>query len=153
MIQLALFEPEIPQNTGTLLRLGACLGLPVHIIEPCSFVFDDARLKRSGMDYLNHVNLMRHNSFDAFKKNAPGRLILLDVNGTTPYTHFNFLPTDTLLLGRESNGVPPFVFQECITTYIPMRPQQRSLNVAIAAAMVLGEALRQTNLFPEGGLE
>jgi tRNA (cytidine/uridine-2'-O-)-methyltransferase len=154
-MRLALYEPDIPQNTGTILRLSACLGVAVDIVEPCGFVFDDRRLRRAGMDYLDAVDLTRHSSWNAYRiwragSERAGRLILLTTKGDTPYTDFPYAPSDTLLFGRESGGVPPEVHEAAdARLVIPMKPGLRSLNVAVAAAMVLGEALRQTRGFPE----
>jgi tRNA (cytidine/uridine-2'-O-)-methyltransferase len=148
-MRLALFEPDIPQNTGTLIRLGACMGVPVDIIEPCGFVFSDKSLKRAGMDYLERATINRHDSWQRFLDNRAqsttgGRLILLSTKAAQPYTDFKFHETDTLLLGRESAGVPDAVFEQAdASVLIPMAEGARSLNVAIAGAMVLGEALRQ----------
>ena len=152
-MRLVLFEPDIPQNTGALLRLGACLGVAVDIVEPCGFLFDDKRLRRAGMDYLEAVEMVRHRSWRAYRAMAgdaaPGRLVLLTTQGQTRYSDFTFRPGDNLLLGRESAGVPEEVHAEAdARLMIPMRTGIRSLNVALAAAMVLSEALRQTNLFP-----
>ncbi len=145
-MRLVLFEPDIPQNTGTLIRLGACMGVPVDIIEPCGFVFSDKSLKRAGMDYLERATINRHDSWAAFLENrTSGRLILLSTKAAQPYTRFEFDKDDTLLLGRESAGVPDEVFDRAdARVLIPMAEGTRSLNVAIAGAMVLGEALRQT---------
>lgn len=151
-MRLALYEPDIPQNTGTILRLCACLGVAVDLIEPFGFVWDDRHLKRAGMDYLDQVTLTRHRSWDAFRA-APqaGRLVLLTTHGTLPYHRFAFRADDTLLLGRESAGVPETVHRAAdARLVIPLRRGLRSLNVASAAALVLGEALRQTGLLPEG---
>lgn len=144
-MRLALFEPDIPQNTGTLIRLGACMGVPIDIIEPCGFVFSDKSLKRAGMDYLERATINRHDSWEAFLENREeGRLILLSTKAAEPYTGFNFARDDTLLLGRESAGVPDHVqVRADASVVIPMAESSRSLNVAIAGAMVLGEALRQ----------
>ena len=153
-MRLALYEPDIPQNTGTILRLSACLGVAIDIIEPCGFVFDDRRLRRAGMDYLDAVDLTRHSSWNAYRvwragSDRAGRLILLTTKGDTPYADFSFAASDTLLLGRESGGAPPEVHEAAeARLLIPMKPVLRSLNVAVAAAMVLGEALRQTKGFP-----
>jgi tRNA (cytidine/uridine-2'-O-)-methyltransferase len=149
-MRLALYEPDIPQNTGTLLRLGACLGVAVDIIEPCGFVLSDRRLRRAGLDYLASAELTRHASWAAFlaAKEPEERLVLLTTQGTIPYHRFSFARSDILLLGRESAGVPPEVHATCAARLrIPMQPARRSLNVALAAAMVLGEAMRQTGLF------
>ena len=154
-MRLALFQPDIPQNTGTLLRLGACLDLPIDIIEPCGFIFNDKAIKRAGMDYLNMVNCRRHNSwqdFLNFRQQHPdeyGRIILLTTHAEKPYTDFKFAPNDIILMGRESAGVPEAVHKFADSRLlIPMNPSARSLNVALAAVMVVGEALRQTDLFP-----
>jgi tRNA (cytidine/uridine-2'-O-)-methyltransferase len=149
-MRLALYHPDIPQNAGALLRLGVCLGVAVDIIEPCGFVLSDRRLKRAGMDYLAAASLTRHISWEAFREAHRGRLVLLTTKGPEAYHRFRFRPDDTLLLGRESAGVPDEVHGAAAARLrIPLRPGQRSLNVALAAAMVLGEALRQTDLFPE----
>jgi tRNA (cytidine/uridine-2'-O-)-methyltransferase len=153
-MRLALYEPDIPQNTGAILRLAACFGVGVDLIEPCGFVWSDRRLRRAGMDYLDGVALTRHESWRAFqaaRTAAPraGRLLLLTTAGETPYQEFAFTPADTLLVGRESAGVPPEVHAAAdARLVIPMRPDVRSLNVALAAAIVLGEALRQTGGLP-----
>jgi tRNA (cytidine/uridine-2'-O-)-methyltransferase len=148
-MRLALYEPDIPQNTGTLLRLGACLGIAVDIIEPCGFLFTDKGLKRAGMDYLDLANYRRHASWEAFEADCTGRLVLLSAKATHPYTEFRFAPDDILLMGRESAGVPDSVRDAADARLrIPLMPGLRSLNVALAAAMVLGEALRQTEGFP-----
>ena len=151
-MRLALFQPDIPQNAGALIRLGACLGVPVDIIEPCGFVLSDRRLRRAGMDYLESAALTRHASWAAFRASRPAaRLVLLTTAATLPYHRFTFAPDDTIVLGRESAGVPPEIHAACAARLIiPMRPGLRSLNVALAAAMVLGEALRQTARFPGG---
>jgi len=148
-IRLALFEPDIPQNAGALIRLGACLSVSVDIIEPCGFLFDDARLKRAGMDYLEFAEVARHVSWDEFARAMTGRMILLTTKATQSYTDFRFAPDDVLILGRESAGVPEHVHQAAAARLrIPMKKGLRSLNVAQAGAMVLGEALRQTKGFP-----
>ena len=148
MIRLALYQPEIPQNTGTLLRAGACLGVQLDIIEPCGFGLSDARLKRAGMDYVEIANYTRHTTWQCFKDKAQEnnhRLVYLTPHSEVSYTDFEFTPQDILILGRESDGLPDSVAREIphhIT--IPMVEGRRSLNVALAGAMVLGEALRQT---------
>ncbi len=153
-MRLALFEPDIPQNTGAMLRLAACLGAPVDLIEPCGFVWSDRRLRRAGMDYLEGVQLTRHSSWEAYQTArsavpGPGRLVLLTTRGDTPYHAFRFLPSDTLMVGRESAGVPEAVHQAAESRIlIPMVTGSRSLNVALAAAIVLGEGLRQTAQLP-----
>lgn len=155
-MRLALFQPDIPQNTGTLLRLGACLDLPLDIIEPCGFIFNEKAMKRAGMDYLDMVSYKRHNSWEDFltyRKEHPkeyGRIILLTTHATITYTNFKFLPNDIILMGRESAGVPEAVHQLADSRLlIPMNQNARSINVAVSAVMVIGEALRQTDLFPK----
>lgn len=151
-MRLALFEPDIPQNAGALIRLGACLGVPLDVIEPCGFLFSDAGLKRAGMDYLERAEVQRHQSWAAFLENQRGegrRTVLLSAKAALPYTDFAFTADDTILLGRESAGVPPEVHESVEARLrIPLRPGLRSLNVAQAGAMALGEALRQTGGFP-----
>lgn len=148
-MRIALFQPDIPQNTGTILRLAACTGIAADIIEPCGFVWSSARLRRAGMDYLDGVAMSRHASWEAYSRLRQGRLVLLTTKATTAYTDFAFHPADTLLLGSESTGVPDFVHAMADARLrIPMAPAARSLNIALAAAMVLGEALRQTAGFP-----
>ncbi len=145
-MRLALFEPDIPQNTGALIRLGACLGVPIDIIEPCGFLWSESKLRRAGMDYLSLAEVNRHASWQAFlAARRGGRLVLLSTKAAEPYTGFAFQPSDILLLGRESAGVPDHVHNLAdARLVIPMRPGLRSLNVALSAAMVLGEGLRQT---------
>jgi tRNA (cytidine/uridine-2'-O-)-methyltransferase len=151
-MRLALYEPDIPQNTGTILRLAACLGVPVDLIGPTGFDMTDRALRRAGLDYLAHVELTRHASFAAFeerRRSAGARLVLLTTRGETAHASFAFTPSDTLLLGRESAGVPPPVHAAADARLrIPVRAGLRSLNVAVAAALALGEALRQTHGFP-----
>jgi tRNA (cytidine/uridine-2'-O-)-methyltransferase len=148
-MRLALYEPDIPQNAGALLRLGACLGVAVDIIEPTGFVLGDRRLKRAGMDYLDLAEFTRHASWVRFLDQRRGRLILLTTRATAPYHRFAFRADDILLLGRESAGVPDHVHEAVDARLrIPLRRGARSLNVALAAAIVLGEALRQTEQFP-----
>jgi tRNA (cytidine/uridine-2'-O-)-methyltransferase len=149
-MRLALYEPDIPQNTGAILRLAACLGVAVDIIEPCGFLLDDRRLRRAGMDYLDRAALTSHSSWAEFRATqGSGRLILLTTRGTRPYHRFAFAPSDTLLLGRETAGVPEEVHAAAAARlYIPLRPPSRSLNLAVAAAIVVTEALRQTDLLP-----
>ncbi|WP_216825343.1 tRNA (cytidine(34)-2'-O)-methyltransferase [Kiloniella sp. EL199] len=153
-MRLALYQPDIPQNTGTMLRMAACLDVAVDIIEPCGFVLNDKRMKRSGMDYLDQTELVRHTSWDAFNNNRqesarPKRLILLSTKATTSYVDFIFEPNDILMVGRESAGVPDDVHKAVDhSVLIPMAVGVRSLNIAVSAAMVLGEALRQIGGFP-----
>ena len=149
LIRLALFQPEIPQNTGTLLRATACLGVELDIIEPCGFGLSDSRLKRAGMDYIELSNYTRHVSWEVFKKNAhihKKRLIFLTPHSDVFYTDFEFSNNDILILGRESDGMPNGISSDIACHIaIPMIEGRRSLNVALAGAMVLGEALRQMN--------
>lgn len=154
-MRLALFQPDIPQNTGTLMRLCACLNLPIDIIEPCGFVFNDKAMKRAGMDYLDMVNCRRHDSwvdFLAYRAAHPkeyGRLVLMTTKASQPYVDFQFKSNDVILMGRESAGVPQEVHETVdARIVIPMAPEARSINVAVSATMVIGEALRQCRLFP-----
>lgn len=155
-MRLALFEPDIPQNTGAILRLAACLRVGVDIIEPLGFILSDRRLKRAGLDYLDAVELTRHRSWQAFeagrqRSGRKRRLVLLTTRARLVYTDFAFRADDVLLIGRESAGVPQEVHDAAdARVRVPMASGLRSLNVALAAAMVLGEALRQTEGFPGG---
>ena len=144
-MRLALYQPDIPQNTGAMLRLAACFGLGVDVILPAGFIFDDKRLRRAGMDYIDQVEIARHSSWEAYRRSPrTGRLLLLTTKGDRAYTDFAFEAADTLLVGRESSGVPPEVAAAAdARLVIPMRPGLRSLNVAMAAAIVTGEAMRQ----------
>jgi tRNA (cytidine/uridine-2'-O-)-methyltransferase len=152
-MRLALFQPDIPQNAASLIRLGACLGVPVDIIEPCGFLFSDSGFRRVGLDYVALATVLRHASWDVFRESLPGRLVLLTTKAQAAYTAFAFAPGDTLLLGRESAGVPDFVHEAAdVRLCIPLKPPARSLNVAQAGAMVLGEALRQTGEFVGEGI-
>ncbi|MBP0578174.1 tRNA (cytidine(34)-2'-O)-methyltransferase [Labrys sp. LIt4] len=151
-LTLALFQPDIPQNAGTMLRLCACLGVKAAIIEPAAFPVSDRAFRRAGMDYLDHLTVDRHVSFPAFEawRAVSGqRLVLLTTKGAVPLSGHAFQPDDILMVGRESAGVPDAVHAAAdARVFVPMRPGLRSLNVAVAAAMVLGEALRQTDGFP-----
>jgi tRNA (cytidine/uridine-2'-O-)-methyltransferase len=151
MIRLALFQPDIPQNTGTMLRMAACLGVPVEIIEPAGFDVSDRNFRRSGMDYLDQVAIARHASwtrFEAWRQEAKLRLVLATTKAALPYTDFTFRPGDIVLVGRESAGVPDEVHGAAdARVVIPMNQGLRSLNIAVSAAMILGEALRQTGAF------
>jgi tRNA (cytidine/uridine-2'-O-)-methyltransferase len=151
MPRLALYQPDIPQNTGTILRLAACLGVPVDIIEPAGFDVSDRNFRRAGLDYLDRVAVTRHRSWRAFEEWRTGhghRLVLATTKSALPYTDFAFTRDDILLLGRESAGVPDEVHEAAdATIVVPMQPGLRSLNVAVAAAMIIGEALRQTGAF------
>jgi tRNA (cytidine/uridine-2'-O-)-methyltransferase len=151
-LRLALFEPDIPQNTGALLRLAACLGVGVDLIEPFGFLYDDRRLRRAALDYVAQVAIRRHASWDAFCGNRDGdsRLILLTTAGSVRLHDFAFAAADTLLLGRESAGVPEHVHRAAAARVrVPIAPEARSLNVALAGAIALAEALRQTGGFPQ----
>ena len=156
-MRLALFQPDIPPNTGTILRLGACLGVPVDIIEPCGFPIGERSFRRAGMDYLDLARITRHLDWPHFldaighrRAGAP-RLVLLTTKGSTPYTEFAFRPDDILLLGQEGSGAPAYVHQAAdARVRIPLAAGVRSLNIAVAAGIVLGEALRQTDGFPKG---
>jgi tRNA (cytidine/uridine-2'-O-)-methyltransferase len=149
-MRLALFEPDIPQNTGTLMRLCACLNVPLDIIEPCGFILSDKNLKRAGMDYIGHLDMTKHLNWEAFKAaTADKRLVLLSTKASGSFLDFEFRTDDVLIAGRESAGVPDQVHAECAArVFIPMKPGMRSLNVALASAMILGEALRQTRSYP-----
>ncbi len=155
-MRLALYQPDIPPNAGTMLRLAACMGVAVDLIEPCGFPFGARNrprdLRRAGMDYLDRVVLTRHASWPAFlSARQPGRLILLTTRAESAYTGFRFAGDDILLVGRESAGVPEAVHAAAdARVSVPMAAGCRSLNVAVAAAMVLGEALRQAGRFPGG---
>ncbi len=148
-MRLALFEPDIPQNAGTLMRLCACLGVPMDVIEPCGFVLSDKNLKRAGMDYIERLDLTKYLNWEAFKTAHAGkRLVLLTTKAAGSYADFEFQPDDVLIAGRESAGVPEHVHAACdARLLIPMKAGLRSINVALASAMVLGEALRQTKGF------
>jgi tRNA (cytidine/uridine-2'-O-)-methyltransferase len=161
LLHLALYQPDIPQNAGSLMRLCACLGVAMDIVEPCGFLLSDRNFRRAGMDYRAGVDLTRHDSWEAFRRNraakggakggakSGGRVLLLTTKSARPYTDFAFAAGDALLVGRESAGVPEAVHTQVeARLLIPMRPGMRSLNVAQAAAMVLGEALRQIQGFP-----
>lgn len=151
LMRLALYEPDIPPNLGTLIRLGACLGVPLDVIEPCGFPWGDRDLKRAAMDYGALGEVIRHESWESFSTNrlTSARIVLLTTKAALPFTAFTFKPSDILLVGRESAGVPDTIHQAAdARVTIPMRPPARSLNMAVAAAMVLTEALRQTNGFP-----
>ena len=143
-MRLALFQPDIAANAGTLIRLGACMNVAVDIIEPCGFPFGDAAFRRAGMDYVQQANVTRHVSWDTFRNGNQGRLVLATTKASLAYTSFAYDENDTLLLGRESAGVPPEVAATCAASVcIPMSTGTRSLNVAVAAAMILGEMIRQ----------
>ena len=151
-MQLALYQPDIPQNAGTILRLCACLGVTAHIIEPTGFPASDRAFRRAGMDYLDQVEIIRHigwQDFDAFRRSEGLRLVLASTKAATRYTEFAYAKNDIVLLGRESAGVPDDVHNTAdARIIIPMRESLRSINVAVTAAMIMGEALRQVDAFP-----
>jgi tRNA (cytidine/uridine-2'-O-)-methyltransferase len=152
-VRLALYQPDIPQNTGTILRMAACLNVAVDVIGPTGFDMSDRSLRRAGLDYLEHVALTRHTSFEAFQavrlaQTPPPRLVLLTTHAGDDHLEFRFGAGDIILLGRESAGVPLAVHASAdARVRIPMVAGLRSLNIAVAAAIVLGEALRQTGGF------
>ena len=154
-MRLALFQPDIPQNLGAGVRLAACMGVPLEIIEPCAFPLSDRALKRTAMDYGAHVELIRRTSWTGFEAEARKhgrRIVLFTTKGAEPLQRFVFAPDDILLFGRESAGAPDEVHAAAdARLFIPIRPETRSLNVIVAAAMALGEALRQTNGWPTTG--
>jgi tRNA (cytidine/uridine-2'-O-)-methyltransferase len=148
-MRIALFEPDIPQNLGAFIRLSAGLAVPLDIIEPCGFPVDDKRIRRAAMDYYDLASITRHASWTAFcRDRPPGRLVLLTTKGARTLPDVAFEPSDTLLLGRESAGVPDEVHEAAdLRLRVPLQKGARSLNVALAASMVLSEALRQTSGF------
>lgn len=154
-VRIALFQPDIAANTAAAIRLAACLDVPLTIIEPCGFVWDERRLRRVGLDYLQHVVLDRAASFAAFqdaRRAAAARLVLLTTRTDRPYHAAEYRPSDILLVGRESGGVPDPVHEAAdLRVRVPMAPGRRSLNVVTALAIVLGEALRQTGGFAGNG--
>lgn len=149
-MRIALYEPEIAGNVGAVMRLGACMGAAVDLIEPLGFAWDDKRVRRAAMDYIDHVEVTRHAGFAAFRAAvAPRRLVLFTTKAMQSVYDFSFAPDDVLLFGKESAGVPPQVAEACDARLrIPMRPEVRSMNLASSAALVLGEALRQSGSLP-----
>lgn len=153
-VRIALYEPDIPQNAGAVLRLAACFGVAVDVIEPCGFVWSEARMRRAAMDYAAMAACFRHDSWTAFERSRReeprgGRLVLFTTRGRQRHVDFDFRPEDTLLFGRESSGVPDAVHDAAdAAVYVPLAPGARSLNVATAVAIGLAEALRQTGLLP-----
>lgn len=147
-LRLALYQPDIPQNTGAMMRLCACLGAGLDIIEPCGFVLDDKKVRRAGMDYIDHLSTTRHASWEKFLEQVGSRrIVLLTTKSAMPYTDFAFRDDDILMVGRESAGVPEDVHARAdARIVIPMAPGLRSLNVALSAAMVMGEAVRQIKI-------
>lgn len=150
LLRLALYQPEIAGNVGTILRLAACLNVPVDLIEPMGFAFSDRALARSGMDYLTQVDVTRHVDWAAFESSVPGRIVLLTTKGATRLPSARFEPGDTLLLGTESAGVPEEVHARAdFRVKIPLRAGLRSLNISVAAGIGVAEALRQLDGWPE----
>ncbi|HEU0311352.1 MAG TPA: tRNA (cytidine(34)-2'-O)-methyltransferase [Sphingomicrobium sp.] len=148
-MRLCLFEPEIAGNVGAVMRLGACMGVAVDLIEPMGFDWDDKRVRRTAMDYIDHVEVSRHSSFEAFRRARRGRLILFSTRGRLSPYDFAFMPDDILIFGKESGGVPAdIVLASDAMLRIPIRPEVRSFNLATSAALALGEALRQTAGLP-----
>lgn len=149
-MRIALFEPEIAGNVGAVLRLGACMGTAVDLVEPMGFEWDDRRVRRAAMDYIDHVDVTRHADFAAFRSASAGRrLVLFTTKATQSPYDFAFRPDDVLVFGKESAGVPPEVAEACeVSLRIPMRSGVRSMNLAMSASLVLGEALRQTDSLP-----
>lgn len=145
-MRLALYQPEIAGNVGAVLRLGACLGAAVDLIEPMGFAWDDRRVRRAAMDYIDHVEIARHADYAAFRQSLGGRrLVLFTTKADASLYDFAFADSDVLLFGKESAGVPAEIAAACDARLrIPIRPQVRSMNLASAAALALGEALRQT---------
>lgn len=151
-MHLVLFQPEIPQNVGTLMRFAACMGISLDIIEPCGFLFTDKHLKRAGMDYVELALTHRFSSWETFcEERRKKRRVAIIPSASRLYTDFSFMPTDLMIMGQESIGLPPHIIEACNETVaIPMVPGRRSLNLALAAAIVTTEALRQTHQFPRG---
>lgn len=150
-IDIALYQPDIANNTGTLIRLGACLGLTIHVIHPAGFPISPKTLARAGLDYIEHAVLREHvnfTAFDSWRRSEARRLVLLTTKSAQSAYRVRFLPGDILLLGRESAGVPDSVAEASdLRVRIPMQPERRSLNVALAGAMIAGEAMRQIEGF------
>jgi tRNA (cytidine/uridine-2'-O-)-methyltransferase len=151
-MRLALFQPDIPQNLGAALRLGACLGVPIDVIEPCGFPLSERAVRRAALDYMGKAEVVRHAGWGEFLTSREGRLLLFTTRGALPFQNFRFEASDILLFGRESAGVPEEVHAAADARLcIPLVAGARSLNVVVAAAMALGEGLRQTNGFPSAG--
>lgn len=147
---LALFQPDIPQNLGAALRLGACMGVSVHVIEPCGFPLSDKAIRRAAMDYGQPADVTRHPGWAEFHASRQGRIVLFSTKAASPLHDFNFRPDDILLFGRESVGVPDEVHEASdARVFIPLTAGRRSLNVTVSAAIGLSEALRQTGQFPK----
>lgn len=153
MIRIAAYAPEIALNLGNTIRTAACFDLPVSVIEPCGFPFSLKALRRSAMDYADLAQIDHHLDWATFCRNVPARRVLLTTKASTPYTQFQFQAGDALILGRESSGVPPEVVDDCeAQVTIPMSPNTRSLNVSTSAAIVVAEALRQLDAFPQSSI-
>ena len=151
MVRICLYQPDIPQNVGAMMRLCACLGVPLDIVEPCGFPWDERKIRQAGMDYIEFVEYRRHESWEAFRAQAGlkdgGRIVLMTTKGALPYTEFQFQEGDILLAGRESSGVPDEIHQIVdARVVIPMQSGMRSLNIVNSTAMIVGEALRQLKL-------
>lgn len=148
-MRVALFQPDIAGNVGAVLRIGACLATPVDLIEPMGFAWDDKRVARAGMDYIDHVRITRHAGWDAFERQAQGRIVLLTTKGATPLHDFAFAPDDILLFGSESAGAPEHVHARAdARVIVPMAAGLRSMNLSVSVGIVLAEGLRQTALWP-----
>jgi tRNA (cytidine/uridine-2'-O-)-methyltransferase len=148
-MRLALHQPDIPGNVGAILRSCACFAVPVDLIEPLGFPWDDKRVRRAGMDYFDRVSITRHADWESFRAATPGRLVLLTSRGSVPVTDVTFETDDVIVMGSESAGAPPHVHDAAdLRVRIPMAPGLRSLNVSVAAAVTLFEALRQTGQLP-----
>lgn len=147
MLHLVLYQPDIPQNLGAVLRLSACLGATVHVVEPCGFPFNTAKMRRVGMDYIDKVKLVRHLNWQEFldhRQRTGGLLLLLETDGATRYTDFTYQPNDYIVLGSESAGTPRALYAQMDATLtIPMREGTRSLNIAMSAGILTAEACRQ----------
>lgn len=147
-MRIALYQPDIPQNVGAMMRLSACMGAGLDIIEPCGFAWDERKIRQSAMDYIDRTDLVRFESWENFRATRKGRIVLMTTKASVPYVDFAFQKDDILLAGRESSGVPDYVHAAADgRILIPMRPGLRSLNIVNATAMILGEALRQTDGF------
>lgn len=149
-MRLALFQPDIPGNVGAVLRSCACLGVPLELIEPLGFPWDDKRVRRSAMDYYDRVEITRHVGLEAFRAARPERLVLMTAHASVPITQVTFEPDDIIVMGSESAGAPPHVHEAAaLRVRIPIMPGLRSLNVSVAAGIALHEALRQIGGLPE----
>ena len=149
-MKIAMYQPDIPQNCGAMMRLCACIGVGLEIIEPCGFLWDERKIRTSAMDYYDKASIARHSSWEAFQGHYQGkaRVILMSTKASQPFCDFAFEENDILLAGRESAGVPENVHESVdARVFIPMKQGLRSLNIVNATSMILGEALRQTNLF------